>query len=872
MQTGRRRANRFLVKSDQFFMACCMAEVSQTETFFSRSQGRALKPNAIIARILVSSLIGTSVEFYDFYIYATAASLIFGPLFFPASVPSLELIGAYASFGIAFMARPIGGAVFGHFGDRVGRKATLIASLLLMGISTAAIGLLPSYAAAGWLAPALLCMLRFGQGLALGGEWTGAVLLALENAPPGWRARFAMFAPLGAPIGFLMANGLFLLLTIFLTPAEFLGWGWRVPFLVSVPIVGFGLWLRFNLVETPEFTEAISETKPARVPLLEVVRDHSSELLIGAFGVVACYSLYYVVTAFALGYGTTTLGYARTEFLEIQLIAILFMAGSIIVASWLADKLSHESVLIWGCVGTIASGILISPMVSSGSLSTIFVYLAFSLCAMGFVNGPLGAWLPSLFPARVRYSGTSLSFNVGGIIGGAFSPVIAQTLASNSGLLAVGFYLAMTGGLSLVAFNASARTRAVNALTRSERRYRAIFEQNHVSLCEIDLSGLRERLDEIVAEHGGTVREFFESHPGSADECADLIRFSDVNDATVKLFACRSAGELLGPVRRFLPQNADTLLPLILAMEDGVERYEKELHLLTADGRPVTVLFIAAITPDREALDRVACAMIDVTQREQAKEALLAAQVQLARASRVATVGAVSATIAHEVNQPIGAAVMFAQACIRWLKSEPPDMQAAHKAAEKVVQHSMRASQIIQRTREQIKGNQPRPELVDLRELVAEVVGLLEREVMASATRVKSVFADFDHVILANRVELQQVIANLVTNGLHSMTEIPVDKRELLLVTEDAGDDAIRLTVRDKGTGIQVDNLAKLFDPFFTTKSDGMGVGLSICKTIVEAHGGSLGANNHADGGAVFEVNLPRATASDRSSSSFLIE
>jgi MFS family permease len=265
-------------------------------------------------RILLSSLIGTSVEFYDFYIYATAASLIFGPLFFPASVPSAELLVAYASFGIAFLARPMGGAVFGHFGDRIGRKATLVASLLLMGASTASIGMLPTYALAGWLAPVLLCTLRFGQGLALGGEWTGAVLLALENAPVGWKARFAMFAPLGAPIGFLLANGLFLALTISLTTEQFSDWGWRVPFLASAPLVAMGLWVRFNLVETPEFAAAIAEAKPARVPLVEVAKEHFTQVVIGSLGVVACFSLYYVVTAFALGYGTSTLGLSRSIF------------------------------------------------------------------------------------------------------------------------------------------------------------------------------------------------------------------------------------------------------------------------------------------------------------------------------------------------------------------------------------------------------------------------------------------------------------------------------------------------------------------------------------------------------------------------------
>ena len=359
-------------------------------------------PSGMTFRILMSSLVGTSVEFYDFYIYATAASLVFGPLFFPATVSSMELISAYASFGIAFIARPLGGAVFGHFGDRVGRKATLVASLLLMGSSTAAIGLLPTYAVAGWLAPALLCLLRFGQGLALGGEWTGAALLALENAPKGWRARYAMFAPLGAPIGFVLANSLFLLLTITLSPEQFTDWGWRVPFLLSAPLVWMGIWIRFNLVETRDFHAALAKSKPSRVPLLDIFRLHMDQVISGVFGVVACFSLYYVVTAFALGYGTSQLGYTRSSFLMVELGAILFMAAGIVVASWLSDRIDPERILIFGCVGTIISGVVLAPMLGSGSLVVIFVYLAFSLWVMGFVNGPLGAWLPGLFPTRVR--------------------------------------------------------------------------------------------------------------------------------------------------------------------------------------------------------------------------------------------------------------------------------------------------------------------------------------------------------------------------------------------------------------------------------------------------------------------------------------
>ncbi|MCC7268949.1 MAG: MFS transporter, partial [Caulobacteraceae bacterium] len=281
-------------------------------------------------RILAASLVGTAVEFYDFYIYATAASLVFGKLFFPSSSPSAQLMNAYATFAIAFFARPVGAAFFGHFGDRLGRKSTLVASLMLMGGSTVAIAFLPTYHMAGWIAPLLLCVLRFGQGFGLGGEWGGAALLAVENAPPGWRARFGMFPQLGAPVGFIAANGLFLLIGVFLTPAQFEEWGWRIPFLLSVVLVGGGLWVRLKISETPAFTAAMKEAPPARAPLGELLRLHPLTTLAGTFAVVACFAVFYLSTAFALGYCVTNLGYSRETFLGVQLAAIGFMAAGIV--------------------------------------------------------------------------------------------------------------------------------------------------------------------------------------------------------------------------------------------------------------------------------------------------------------------------------------------------------------------------------------------------------------------------------------------------------------------------------------------------------------------------------------------------------------
>jgi MFS family permease len=402
-------------------------------------------------RVLAASLIGTAVEFYDFYIYATAASLVFGPLFFPSSSPSMQLLASYASLSVAFIARPLGSIVFGHFGDRIGRKSTLVASLLIMGGSTMAVAFLPTYAMAGWIAPFLLCLLRFGQGFGLGGEWGGAALLAVENAPPGWRARFGMFPQLGAPVGFIAANGLFLLLGLALTPEQFQSWGWRLPFLGSVLLVGVGLWIRLKLTETPAFAAAAKEAPPPHVPLAELFRTHGRETVSGIFAVVACFALFYLTTAFALGYGVTTLGYDRQTFLGVLLIAILFMAGGIVWAGYWADATTPRRVLMAGSGLTILVGAALAPMLGSGSLVVVGAFLSLALLVMGFVYGPLGAWLPSLFPARVRYTGASIAFNVGGIIGGGLAPVIAQALANRGGLKLVGLYLAAAGLISLLA-------------------------------------------------------------------------------------------------------------------------------------------------------------------------------------------------------------------------------------------------------------------------------------------------------------------------------------------------------------------------------------------------------------------------------------
>ena len=401
-------------------------------------------------RILFASLVGTSVEFYDFYIYATAAAIVFPDLFFPASEPWIAQLASYASFSVAFFARPLGGLVFGHFGDRMGRKSTLVASLMLMGVSTVLIGFLPGYAMLGWLAPLLLCLLRFGQGLGLGGEWGGASLLAVENAPPGWANRYGSFPPMGAPVGFIFANGFFLILGAVMDDAQFREWGWRLPFLASAVLVFLGLWVRLKITETPEFVAATEKEAPPAVPIGELFRTSALATFAGTMGTIACFALFYISTVFIMGHGTKTLGYDRETFLAVELLAILFMAAGIVMAGISADKGTANAVLMFGCIFTIPVGMAMAWLLVPGSLASVAAWLAFALFVMGFVYGPLGGWLPSLFPARVRYTGVSVTFNLGGILGGGLTPLIAEWLVKQGGLAWVGCYLAGAGLLSLL--------------------------------------------------------------------------------------------------------------------------------------------------------------------------------------------------------------------------------------------------------------------------------------------------------------------------------------------------------------------------------------------------------------------------------------
>lgn len=401
-------------------------------------------------RVLFASLIGTTIEYFDFYIFGTAAVLVFPKLFFTSSDPTMAMLQSLATFGLAFIARPVGSALFGHFGDRIGRKATLVASLLTMGLSTVLIGLLPSYASIGILAPVLLAVLRFGQGLGLGGEWGGAVLLATENAPPGKRAWYGMFPQLGGPAGFFLSGSAFLLLTTQLPEADFLDWGWRIPFVSSALLVFVGLYVRLNITETPEFEKVLKKHERVKVPMLAVVTQHPRALLLAMFAGMGQFVLFYLITVFTLSWATTSLGYTRPEFLVLQLISVVFFAMFIPVAAKLSDSRGRTSALMLGSIGIVVLGLVLGPMLQAGSLTTV-IALSIGMALMGMCFGPLGMLMSDLFPAEVRYTGASLGFNLSAIVGASFAPYIATWLATHFGLQFVGYYLSGMALVSVIA-------------------------------------------------------------------------------------------------------------------------------------------------------------------------------------------------------------------------------------------------------------------------------------------------------------------------------------------------------------------------------------------------------------------------------------
>jgi metabolite-proton symporter len=413
----------------------------------------------------VASLVGTTIEFYDFYVYATAAVLVFPHLFFPSEDPTTALLSSFAVFGAAMLARPFGSIVFGHMGDKYGRKVTLVAALLTMGIATFLIGLLPTYGQIGWIAAAMLVILRLAQGFAIGGEWSGAALVATENAPAGKRAWYGTFPQLGAPLGFIIANGLFLIIAALLPsddpsqPSEaFLSWGWRIPFLFTAVMVIVGLWVRLNLVESDAFSKAKTTGSIHRLPLGAVLKSHWREVILGTFFMLATYVLFYLMTTFSLSYGRTPadaavpgLGYSYNTFVIMLIVGVVFFGVFTMLSGPWADRFGRRRTLIIVTTAILLFGLTWAPLTAAGHIG-VMAWLIIGLSLMGMTFGPMGALLPELFPTAVRYTGSGMSYNLSSILGAAVAPFIAVWLWSLGGgsPVWVGVYLSTMALLTLI--------------------------------------------------------------------------------------------------------------------------------------------------------------------------------------------------------------------------------------------------------------------------------------------------------------------------------------------------------------------------------------------------------------------------------------
>ncbi|MBN9739940.1 MFS transporter [Amycolatopsis sp. A1MSW2902] len=413
-----------------------------------------------MSRIATASFIGTAIEFYDFYIYGTAAALVFGKVFFPTFSSTAGVLASLGTFAVGFVARPVGAILFGHWGDRIGRKSMLVTSLLVMGLSTVAVGLVPDYGTFGIWSPILLVVLRFVQGIGLGGEWGGAVLMSTEYAPPGKRGLYSAFPQLGPAIGFVLGNLLFLLLDAVLPPAEFLSWGWRLPFLFSAVLLAVGFYIRIKIAETPVFQAALDKAEQAKVPLFELLRKQPRVLVLSTLSFVLAHALFYTVTTFCLSMATTTLGIPRTTVLISLLIAATVMGVATLVFAMKSDEWGRRRLSAAAAVSVVVWSFPLFALLQTGNPVLLTLGFVGGLACFAMLYGPMGAFLPELFRVRYRYSGASIAYSVAGVIGGGIVPLISTDLwASTGSTVPVALVLVVLGVLSFLCVLALPETR-----------------------------------------------------------------------------------------------------------------------------------------------------------------------------------------------------------------------------------------------------------------------------------------------------------------------------------------------------------------------------------------------------------------------------
>lgn len=405
-----------------------------------------------LRRVAVASAVGTTIEWYDYFIFSTAAALVFNAQFFPALSPASGTLAAFATLGVGFVARPIGGVLWGHLGDRVGRKAMLVTSLLLMGVATVGVGLLPTYAQAGVLAPILLVLMRTLQGVSAGGEWGGAALMAVEHAPAGRRGRYGSFSQIGVPAGLILAQLVFLAANSALTPEQFAAWGWRIPFLLSIVLVAVGLVIRLRIEESPVFRALRSESARSRSPIVDVFRERPRELAVASVSFIANTAIGYVFLAFLLSYGKTVLKVDPNLMLVVVVAGSVCWLVSIVAAAIWSDRVGRKLPYVVGSVLLVVWPVPFFLLLDTADITLMIVSVLVLTIGLGLSYGPQSALFAEMFEPRFRYSGASFSYAVGAVLGGGFAPLIAQWLLGLTGTsLAVSAYMVVVAVISLVA-------------------------------------------------------------------------------------------------------------------------------------------------------------------------------------------------------------------------------------------------------------------------------------------------------------------------------------------------------------------------------------------------------------------------------------
>ena len=411
-------------------------------------------------KVALTSLAGTSIEWYDFFLYGTAAAVVFPKAFFPQDLPPMVLlIISFSTFAVGFIARPVGGLIFGHFGDRVGRKKTLVVALMMMGSATTLIGLLPTYGTVGVAAPLLLVLLRFVQGLAIGGQWGGAMLLVTESAPADKRGWYGAYAQAGAPVGVILANLAFIGVSMNMSDEAFMSWGWRLPFIASIVLIGISLFVQLKLEDTDAFKalQAAQGDSPKtgadvpRSPVIEALRRYPRRILLAAGAFLSVQVTFYILIAFTVAYGlnSPTVELSRDAMLTAVLIAAGIMVPAQFWFSGLSDRHGRKTIYRWGAILTGLWGFALFPLIDTGSLPLIIVAITLGLAFLGMQYGPQAAYFTELFSTEVRYSGASLGYQIGAIIGGALAPTIAVLLWNELGIFFVSLYILLAAVLTL---------------------------------------------------------------------------------------------------------------------------------------------------------------------------------------------------------------------------------------------------------------------------------------------------------------------------------------------------------------------------------------------------------------------------------------